>query len=87
MGYTTLKGGKIVIWTTKRFIPDPYPFNDEGQNWTFFYENLRGEYFCCCLAVESDVYKRNFVGEKIGIDPEKIVLKSKASHHKQMTKR
>lgn len=87
MGYTTLKGGKIVIWTNKIFVADDYPWQDMSESWTYFYKNLKGASIGHCLARESDEYKRNFVAHIIGVVPDKIVLKSRKSHFMQMAKR
>lgn len=80
MGYTTLKGGKIVIWTNKGFVADKWPFHDEGENYTFFYKNLRGPYFAKCLARESEEFKKNLVNQELGIPSDNIVLRSRKSH-------
>lgn len=42
MGYT-MEGKNVVIWTEKQFISYAYPFHDEGENHTFFYDNLRSK--------------------------------------------
>jgi hypothetical protein len=80
MGYTVLKGGKIVIWTNKIFEAHPWPFNDEGDRYIYFYKNLRGDYFGRCLARESEDFKKEYVSELIDIPVDKIVLKSRISH-------
>ena len=80
MGYTTLKGGKIVIWTNKGFAADKWPFHDEGEDYTFFYKNLRGPEFAKCLARESEEFKKNLVSQELGIPSDNIVLRSRKSH-------
>lgn len=86
MGYSIIKGNKIVIWTNKIFEADPYPFNDNGDNYTYFYKNLRGESFAKCLARESEEFKKEFVSRLIEIPASKIVLKSRKSHVRAKSK-
>lgn len=82
MGYT-LEGKKIVIWTVKRFISEPWPWQDEGENHTYFYSNLKSkDYFATCLSVLSDFEKIKIVSDRLGLDADKIALRSKKSHHK-----
>lgn len=82
MGYTIEKG-KIVIWTRKVFVADDYPFNDQGENHTLFFRNLKdGKPIGSCLSRESDETKIKFVSSIISEDVDKIILKSKKSHHK-----
>jgi len=87
MGYTTEKGGKIVIWTSKKFVADPYPFHEEGENHTYFFENLKGPHFAACLARESDEVKIKLVAERLKLPAEKIILRSRMSHHKKHSKK
>ena len=86
MGYTTLKGGKIVIWTNKVFEADPYPFDDEGENHTYFFANLKGPHFGECLSIESEDVKKEYVSKIIGIPVDKILLRSRKSHFKKKAK-
>lgn len=86
MGYTVIKGNKTVIWTNKVFEADPYPFNDDGDNYTYFYKNLKGESFGKCLARETDDFKKELVSKLIDISPSKIVLKSRVSHMRAKNK-
>lgn len=82
MGYTIEKG-KIVIWTQKVFVADDYPFNDQGENHTSFFKNLKdGKPFGECLSREPDDVKIKYVASLISEDPDKIMLKSKKSHRK-----
>jgi len=83
MGYTTLKGGKIVIWTSKIFVADPWPHHDDGQNHTLFFKNLKGPSFGRCLARLTASEKIDFVSKKLELNPDKIVLKTRRSHFKQ----
>lgn len=81
MGYTMDKG-KYVIWTQK--IPEAwdYPFNDEVDNYTHFYKNLYDrQSFIKILAKEPDENKKALVGKLLGIDPSKIILRSKKAHN------
>lgn len=81
MGYT-MEGGKVVIWTQKIFVADDYPFQDEGDNWTFFYENLKDRTpFASCLASTDDWNKIQIVADKLALKIDKIVLRSKKSHN------
>jgi hypothetical protein len=81
MGFTIEKG-KAVIWTTKIFEADSWPFNDEGDNYTYFYKNLRDkDHFYKCLARLSDEEKKNLVSETLGMAMDKFILKSKKSHN------
>lgn len=86
MGYSIIKGNKIVIWTNKIFEADPYPFNDNGDNYTYFYKNLKGELIGKCLARESEEFKKEFVSRLIEIPASKIVLKSRRSHMRAKNK-
>jgi hypothetical protein len=79
MGYT-MEGKNVVIWTTKEFIADDYPFNDDGENHTFFYQNLRGPHFATYLSRLSDSEKIQLVADKLALKVDKIVLRSRKSH-------
>jgi hypothetical protein len=80
MGYTIEKG-KIVIWTQKIFIADDYPFQDEGENITYFFKNLKDRTsFASCLARVSNEDKILFAANVLGENPSEIILKSKKSH-------
>jgi hypothetical protein len=81
MSYTMDKG-KYVIWTSKIFEAWDYPFNDEGENYTHFYKNLYDrQSFIKILAKESEEDKKALVGKLLGIDPKKIILRSKKAHN------
>lgn len=80
MGYTTLKGGKIVIWTSKVFVADDYPFNQEGENHTYFFKNLKGIRFTTCLSRLTESEKIAHVAKILDMPEDKIVLKSRKSH-------
>lgn len=81
MGYTQ-EGKKIVIWTQKIFVADDYPFNDEGENNTLFFENLHARTsFMGCKASLPEEEKIKLVSGLLNIPTEKIVLRSKKSHH------
>ena len=87
MGYTIEKG-KFVIWTVKTFVADRYPFHDEGENHTYFYKNLYDrDSFAECLSMQSEEYKIKFVADALGLSADKILLKSKKSHHKLKNKK
>jgi hypothetical protein len=82
MGYT-MEGKKMVIWTVKRWVADPYPFHDDVTNYTDFYENLKDrKSFATCLASLPDSEKIQLVANKLALQVDKIVLRSKKSHHK-----
>jgi len=87
MGYT-IENKKIVIWTEKRFISDEYPFNDEGDNYTFFYKNLRDKApFASCLAKLEEGLKYEFVMTHLkDLRLGYFILKSKKSHFKAKNK-
>jgi len=81
MGYT-VEGKNTVIWTQKIFEADKWPFNDEGDNYTYFFKNLRdNNYFLKCLARLPHAEKIELASKELGI--KNIVLRSKSSHHKQ----
>lgn len=83
MGYTINKG-KFVIWTCKIFVAEKYPFQDDGENVTFFYKKLKDSmHFEKCPARLSDKEKIKLVSTSLNIPENKIVLRSKKSHHKQ----
>ena len=88
MGYTIEKG-KAVIWTSKIFIADePWPNDDEGENYTCFYKNLYERIpFEKCPAILPDIEKKELVSKTIGLPIEKFILKSKKAHYKQMHKK
>jgi len=80
MGYT-VEGKNTVIWTEKVFETDKWPFNDEGQNYTYFFKNLRdNKYFLRCEARLPETEKKKIVSQALGI--ENIILRSKKSHNK-----
>jgi hypothetical protein len=84
MGYT-MEGKKVVIWTQTLFIADDYPFQDDGENHTFFYSNLKdSKPFLSCLACISNEVKIKLVCDKLGLKD--IVLRSKKSHYKEKYK-
>jgi len=87
MGYTIEKKKKV-IWTEKRFISDEYPFQDEGDNHTFFYKNLKDRTsFCSCLSQLTEYEKQELImGHLKDLLPGSFILKSKKSHHKQRLK-
>lgn len=87
MGYT-IENKKIVIWTEKRFVADEYPFNDEGDNHTFFYRNLKDRTpFASCLSILNDYEKSNVVlAHLFDLRPDTFILKSKKSHYKHQSK-
>jgi hypothetical protein len=81
MGYT-MEGKKVVIWFTKRSENDPWPSDEVTRYWDL-YENLRGcKAFMSCLAGLPETDKIKLVAEKIGVDENKIVFRSKGSHYK-----
>lgn len=86
MGYTVIKGNKTIIWTNKVFESYGWPWNDTGENYTYFYKNLKGGSFGKCLARESEEFKKEYVSKLIDIPVDKIVLKSRASHFKAKNK-
>ena len=87
MGYT-IENKKIVIWTEKVFVADPYPFNDEGDNHTFFYKNLKDrQSFASCLSILSEYDKQEVVMACLpDLRPDTFILKSKKSYFKQRFK-
>lgn len=83
MGYTKEKG-KIVIWTEKVFMADKYPFQDQGENHTFFFSNLKDRmHVVSCLSCLTDEEKKAVVSRKLNLKPDDFILKSKKSHYKQ----
>lgn len=87
MGYTIEKG-KIIILTEKRFVADKYPFNDEGDNYTFFYKNLKDRTpFASCLSMLTEYNKHEVIMAHLtDLRPDSFILKSKKSHFKQRYK-
>lgn len=87
MGYT-IENGKVVIWTEKKFICDEWPFQDEGENHTFFFTNLKsGKAFASCLSILNEYEKEQIVlAHLTDLRPGTFILKSKKSHHKQRAK-
>jgi len=80
MGYT-VEGKNTIIWTQKVFEADKWPFNHEGENYTYFFKNLRDKnHFMKCLARLSEDEKKKLISEALGI--KNIILRSKASHYK-----
>lgn len=83
MGYT-MENGKAVIWTSKVFEAYEYPFNQDGENYTYFYKNLRdNKPFATCLARCSDEQKKQMVADALDMPIGKFILKSKKQHCKQ----
>jgi len=86
MGYT-YEGKKAVIWTSKVFESWEYPFQDEGENYTYFYKNFYDKKeFLKCLGRLTEDEKKSLVSKEIGISVDKFILKSKKSHNKQRSK-
>lgn len=86
MGYT-IENKKIVIWTSKVAVADPWPFNDEATNYTYFYKNLKDKKpFAECLSVLNDMAKFKIVSKELKITEDSFILKSKKSHLKQLKK-
>lgn len=87
MGYT-IENKKIVIWTEKKFICDVWPFQDEGENHTFFFTNLKsGKAFASCLSIFKEHEREQVVMENLpDLRQGKFILKSKKSHYKQRAK-
>jgi hypothetical protein len=83
MGYT-MEGKKVVIWTVKRWEADKYPFNDDVTNFTDFYENLKDRRpFATCFASFPEYHKIQLVADKLALNVDGIVLRSKKSHYKK----
>ena len=76
------ENGKFVVWTTRRFISSRFPFNDEGDNYTFFYISIKATEFLTCLSRLTEQEKLLAVSEKLGIPTKEIVFKTKKSHFK-----
>ena len=71
------------IWTKKEFVSNEWPFQDEGENWTYFYKSLKDKKpFAQMLARSSDVEKKKRVSEILGISINSFTLKSVKSHYK-----
>lgn len=86
MGYT-IENKKIVIWTEKVPIADPYPFNDEVTNYTYFYKNLSDRtHFLSIEARVTDINKMNLVAKTLNLPLTEFCLKSKKEHRKQWTR-
>ena len=87
MGYT-YEGKKAVIWTQKVFVADKWPFNDEGENYTRFYSNLRNsKHFFECLARLSEEEKKELISKEINLNVNSFILKSKKIHYKTQYKK
>lgn len=86
-GFTT-SNGKVVIWTTTEFVPENWPFNDDGNNWTFFYKKVGDiDPFASILSRTTYREKKEMVAKTLGMNPKKIFIKSKKQHFRDKNKK